>query len=129
MGHTIKTITFVVSAVILFFFALFVVNQTAQVVELSSRLSPGSPSCHPNPTVTFAGAQQTCSACHALLIERYGYVIMDYRLTDDGRCPECNSQAPGIWGRRKEVRLGGPEGVRRRIPRPLQTMRSGIPTL
>lgn len=41
MGNTIKTITFVVSAVILFFFALFVVNQTAQVVELASRLSPG----------------------------------------------------------------------------------------
>lgn len=36
-----KTIVFVVSAVILFFFALFVVNQTAQVVELASRLNPG----------------------------------------------------------------------------------------
>jgi len=41
MGATMRTIALVVGAMILFFFALFVVNQTAQVVELSSRLSPG----------------------------------------------------------------------------------------
>ena len=41
MGDTIKTIALIVGAVILFFFALFVINQTVQVVELSSRLSPG----------------------------------------------------------------------------------------
>jgi pyruvate formate lyase activating enzyme len=70
----------------------------------------------------------TCSACHALLIERFGYIIVDYRLTDDGRCPECNAQLPGIWGRRGEVRFGGPEGVRRRMPRPIARMRSDIPT-
>jgi hypothetical protein len=41
MGNTIKTVALIVGAMILFFFALFVVNQTAQIVELSSRLSPG----------------------------------------------------------------------------------------
>jgi hypothetical protein len=40
MTRTIKNVALVVSAVILFFFVLFVVNQTAQVVELTSRLSP-----------------------------------------------------------------------------------------
>jgi hypothetical protein len=40
MGRTMKTIALAAGAAILFFFALFVVNQTAQVVELSSRLSP-----------------------------------------------------------------------------------------
>ncbi len=41
MGNTFKNMALIAGAVILFFFALFVVNQTAQVVELSSRLNPG----------------------------------------------------------------------------------------
>src|SRR5512136_1369178 len=40
MTRTIKNVVLVVSAVILFFFALFVVNQTAQVVGLADRVSP-----------------------------------------------------------------------------------------
>jgi len=40
MIRTIRNIAMAASAVILFFFALFVVNQTAQVVDLASRVSP-----------------------------------------------------------------------------------------
>ena len=40
MTRTIKNVALVVSAVILFFFLLFVVNQTAQVVGLADRVSP-----------------------------------------------------------------------------------------
>jgi len=40
MTRTIKNVALVVSAVILFFFVLFVVNQTAQVVGLADRVSP-----------------------------------------------------------------------------------------
>ena len=40
MTRTIKNVALVVSAVILFFFCLFVVNQTAQVVGLADRVSP-----------------------------------------------------------------------------------------
>ncbi|MBN1615089.1 MAG: DUF697 domain-containing protein [Deltaproteobacteria bacterium] len=40
MYRTIKTAALAVSALILFFFVLFVVNQTSQAVELASRLSP-----------------------------------------------------------------------------------------
>src|SRR5438874_2077990 len=58
----------------------------------------------------------------------YGYMMLVYRLTDDGGCPECTMQLPGIWGKRGEVLLGGPEGLRRRMPRTLQRMRSDIPT-
>lgn len=38
-----------------------------------------------------------CSSCHELLVERYGYLITQYRLTADGRCPNCNKAAPGRW--------------------------------
>ncbi len=40
-----------------------------------------------------------CHDCHALLIERYGYFIQQYRLTPDGACPECGAAIPGRWGR------------------------------
>jgi len=40
MYRTVKNVALAVSAVILFFFVLFVVNQTAQVVGLADRVSP-----------------------------------------------------------------------------------------
>jgi pyruvate formate lyase activating enzyme len=40
-----------------------------------------------------------CAACHALLVERIGYVIRRDRLTPTGgRCPVCSSVVAGIWG-------------------------------
>jgi pyruvate formate lyase activating enzyme len=39
-----------------------------------------------------------CHACRALLIERHGYLIRRYRLTGDGRCPDCATEIPGRWG-------------------------------
>jgi pyruvate formate lyase activating enzyme len=50
-----------------------------------------------------------CHNCHAKLIERYGYIITDYRLTGQGTCPECGTRIPGVWTDR-------PEGVRRNGP-------------
>jgi len=38
-----------------------------------------------------------CSQCHSTLIRRYGYLIADYRLTLQGRCPNCAHQIPGRW--------------------------------
>jgi pyruvate formate lyase activating enzyme len=38
-----------------------------------------------------------CPRCHELLIERYGYLIKNYRLTEDGRCPKCTAEIPGRW--------------------------------
>lgn len=40
-----------------------------------------------------------CHECRALLVERYGYFIQSYRLTADGRCPDCHSTIPGRWAR------------------------------
>jgi hypothetical protein len=39
-----------------------------------------------------------CHACRALLVERYGYLVRRYRITADGRCPECAVAIPGRWG-------------------------------
>jgi pyruvate formate lyase activating enzyme len=38
-----------------------------------------------------------CPQCQTLLIERYGYVILGYHLTDDGACPKCHHSIPGLW--------------------------------
>ncbi len=38
-----------------------------------------------------------CPQCSETLIRRYGYLIEDYRLTPEGRCPSCASQIPGRW--------------------------------
>jgi pyruvate formate lyase activating enzyme len=50
-----------------------------------------------------------CPTCGTRLIERYGYIILDYRLTAGGTCPECGTEIPGIWpDHPSKVRLGGP---------------------
>ena len=38
-----------------------------------------------------------CAACGERLIGRYGYRILDYRLTPEGRCPRCAAPLPGVW--------------------------------
>jgi len=38
-----------------------------------------------------------CPQCSETLIRRYGYLIEDYRLTPEGRCPRCAHQIPGRW--------------------------------
>jgi hypothetical protein len=38
-----------------------------------------------------------CPGCDELLIERTGYLVRDYRITADGKCPRCHKLVPGIW--------------------------------
>ena len=38
-----------------------------------------------------------CPSCRATLIERFGYAVSDYRITNDGNCPDCGTSIPGIW--------------------------------
>jgi pyruvate formate lyase activating enzyme len=38
-----------------------------------------------------------CPHCSETVIERYGYLIKDYRLTPDGSCPRCATKIPGRW--------------------------------
>jgi pyruvate formate lyase activating enzyme len=65
-----------------------------------------------------------CPNCKARLIERYGYVILDYRLTAQGACPDCGTHIPGIWTDRPEtVRLYGP-GAPRAVTSAIRRFRS-----
>jgi pyruvate formate lyase activating enzyme len=38
-----------------------------------------------------------CAGCNHRLIRRSGYVIREYHITGDGKCPECNAKVAGIW--------------------------------
>lgn len=59
-----------------------------------------------------------CPNCRALLIERYGYLISQYRLTDEGTCPNCDAGIPGIWhSDANAVRLGDANAWWTRRPR------------
>ena len=44
-----------------------------------------------------SGDATLCPKCGALLIQRDWYQITAYRITADGRCPECGSEIPGRW--------------------------------
>jgi pyruvate formate lyase activating enzyme len=49
-----------------------------------------------------------CPKCQELLVERTGYVIHNYMLTEAGTCPQCGTKIPGIWTDDPEsVRLRG----------------------
>jgi pyruvate formate lyase activating enzyme len=49
-----------------------------------------------------------CPKCGNRLIERFGYIINEYRLSAEGNCPKCNTPVPGIWIDRPErVNLDG----------------------
>ncbi|MBY0430815.1 MAG: AmmeMemoRadiSam system radical SAM enzyme, partial [Rhodospirillales bacterium] len=60
------------------------------------------------------GGSTSCAGCGAPLIERDWYELGRWRLTADGRCPDCGTALPGVfeaepgdWGRKRlPVRLG-----------------------
>ena len=41
-----------------------------------------------------------CHACGETLVERFGYHVRAYRITEDGACPKCQTKIPGRWGRK-----------------------------
>lgn len=38
-----------------------------------------------------------CPACNYRLVKRRGYVVHEYRITGDGKCPKCGETIPGVW--------------------------------
>jgi len=61
-----------------------------------------------------------CPGCGERLIERFGYLVRDYQIAPDGRCPRCQTLVPGIWpgGGASEVRTGdGMAAYYSRLPR------------
>jgi pyruvate formate lyase activating enzyme len=58
-----------------------------------------------------------CPNCGQLLIERFGYVVLSYHLTSEGKCPACRHQIPGVWPKEPtSVRIGTAEDIFRRRP-------------
>ena len=52
------------------------------------------------------GLENTCCpTCNELLVERYSYMIKQYRITPDGSCPKCHTQIPGRWGKQFEGQI------------------------
>ncbi|MBZ0308600.1 MAG: radical SAM protein, partial [Anaerolineae bacterium] len=62
-----------------------------------------------------------CPHCKKKLIDRIGYVIRDYQITPEGRCPRCNTPIAGVWPKDKsEVRLGSLQDLYFRRPHPVR---------
>lgn len=62
-----------------------------------------------------------CPYCKKKLIDRIGYVIRDYQITPEGRCPRCNTKIAGVWPKSKsEVRIGSLDDLYFRRPRPVR---------
>jgi AmmeMemoRadiSam system radical SAM enzyme/AmmeMemoRadiSam system protein B/AmmeMemoRadiSam system protein A len=69
-----------------------------------------------------------CPECRTTVIERYGFLVRSYRLTADGRCPDCQTRLPGVWpSAAAEVRTGNDQvAYQNRMPRRVEapTLRS-----
>lgn len=62
-----------------------------------------------------------CPTCRTRLIERYGYVILEYVLTDRGTCPNCDTSIAGVWpASTDQVRTGSEADSFLRRPRPVR---------
>jgi len=59
-----------------------------------------------------------CPGCGKRLIERLGFAVLSYSLTDDGACPGCGQRIPGVWDSTAgNVRTSDPGGLSLRRPR------------
>jgi pyruvate formate lyase activating enzyme len=63
-----------------------------------------------------------CPECGELLVERFGYHILKYRLTSGGACPSCRRSIPGRWAES----FRGQITDRPFVPRLLRRMRDDI---
>lgn len=59
-----------------------------------------------------------CPNCQKTLIERFGYIVLDYQITPEGTCPACQHPIAGLWPTSKEdVYIGTREDLWMRRPR------------
>jgi pyruvate formate lyase activating enzyme len=54
-----------------------------------------------------------CPKCRHTVVRRRGYSILEYRLDEGGKCPDCGEIIAGIW--RKPASIEG----KTRFPRPM----------
>jgi pyruvate formate lyase activating enzyme len=63
-----------------------------------------------------------CPGCRAKLIDRLGYLVREYKLTPDGKCPHCQTSIPGIWPAAGAVEVQTGQGIaayQSRMPKPV----------
>ena len=59
-----------------------------------------------------------CPGCGTRLIERLGFAVLGYHLTDAGTCPSCGLSIPGVWeSTAGTVRTTSPDAFFNRRPR------------
>lgn len=59
-----------------------------------------------------------CPKCKKELIARFAYIILDYQISSEGKCPNCGTSIAGYWPEsRDEVRLGNAGDTFFRRPR------------
>ncbi|MGD0387469.1 MAG: AmmeMemoRadiSam system radical SAM enzyme [Tepidisphaeraceae bacterium] len=46
------------------------------------------------------GENTRCHNCNTTLIRRYGFLVRENRVGADGKCPNCSTPIPGVWGKR-----------------------------
>jgi pyruvate formate lyase activating enzyme len=46
------------------------------------------------------GENTRCHNCNTTLIRRYGFLVRENLIGADGKCPNCSTAIPGIWGKR-----------------------------
>lgn len=62
-----------------------------------------------------------CPGCSTALIERLGYFITGYHLTNEGACPQCGFSIPGIWpSSANSVHIQPSGDMSSRGPRPIR---------
>jgi pyruvate formate lyase activating enzyme len=60
----------------------------------------------------------SCPSCGTRLIERLGFAVLTYHLSDAGACPTCGQSIPGVWGSSAAgVRTTSPHALFDRGPR------------
>jgi pyruvate formate lyase activating enzyme len=65
-----------------------------------------------------------CPVCHTLLVERYGFHVLGYRVTATGCCPHCGTAVPGRWAKNFQGQIAGvPFLPRRKRPNPFSLRR------
>jgi pyruvate formate lyase activating enzyme len=57
-----------------------------------------------------------CHQCGELLIQRYGYLIENYKLTPDGSCPACHTFIPGRWSKKFDGQIAASPFLPRKRP-------------
>ena len=46
-----------------------------------------------------------CHACDETLIRRRSFLVQDYRITAEGKCPSCNAEIPGRWAAKFDTQI------------------------